>query len=113
MKKIVQALTLLLFSWVAAQTNNHLDSGNHLYWEKGIQLKASDFRGDGKEISNAAKYCDTVGLCTVGAFGMFAVLDIPKRKRKRGRLREKVYIVPAFEYAKSYRIKEDSLGVEK
>lgn len=113
MKKTLQILFLLISTITVGQNNEHLKNNQHIFWQENIKLKASDFQNDGKDIPNAVKYCDTIGLCTAGAFGMFAVLDIPKKKRKRGKLREKVYIVPAFELAKSYRVNNDSLGVEK
>ncbi|MAU15804.1 MAG: hypothetical protein CMH46_09725 [Muricauda sp.] len=113
MKKTLQILFLLISIVAFGQDNEHLKNKEHIFWQENIKLKASDFQSDGKDIPNAIKYCDTIGLCTVGSFGMFAVLDIPKKKGKRGKLREKIYIVPAFESAKSYRVKNDSLGVEK
>jgi len=113
MKKTLQILFLLISTIVVGQDIKHLKNNTYIFWQENIKLKASDFHNDGKDIPNAVKYCDTTGLCTVGAFGLFAVLDIPKKKRKRGKLKEKVYIVPAFDIAKSYRIKNDSLGVEK
>ena len=113
MKKILQ-ISLLLISTVAiGQENQHLKKINHIFWEENIKLKSSDFQNDEKNIADGKKYCDTIGLCTVGYFGIFSVLDIPKKKRKRGKLKEVMYIAPAFELAKSYRVKNDSLGVEK
>ena len=113
MKKTFQVLFLLISTFIFGQGNAHLKNNKHIFWQQDIKLKASDFQNNGKDIPNAIKYCDTIGLCTVGAFGIFAVLDVPKKKRKHRKLREKVYIVPAFMFAKSYRVKNDSLGVEK
>jgi len=45
--------------------------------------------------------------------GCFSVLDIPKRKGKRGKLLEKIYFAPAFEKSTSYSIIKDSFEVEK
>ena len=113
MKRTIQILFLLISIIAVGQNNEHVKNNEHIFWQENIKLKATDFQNDGRDIPNAVKYCDTIGLCTAGAFGIFAVLDIPKKKRKRGKLREKVYIVPAFEFESSYRVKNDSLGVEK
>ena len=45
--------------------------------------------------------------------GLFGALDIPKKKKNRGKLIEKAYFAPAFEKTTSYIIKNDSLGIEK
>ena len=113
MKKILQILIILVTTIVLSQENDHLKSKEHIFWQENVKLKVTDFQNNGKNIPNAIKYCDTIGLCTVGAFGIFAVIDVPKKNKKRSKLREKLYIVPAFELPKSYRIKNDSLGVKK
>ena len=113
MKKTLQILIILITAIAFSQENDHLKFKEHIFWQENVKLKTADFKNDGKNIPNAIKYCDTIGLCTVGAFGIFAVLDVPKKNRKRSKLKEKLYIVPAFELPKSYRIKNDSLGVEK
>lgn len=114
MIKTLQIIVLSIFSISFGQKSDHLEKHEHIFWNENIKLESSDFHNDGKEVPNAIKYCDTTNLCTVGAFGIFAVLDIPKKKKKRGKLEEKLYIVPAFDVDKSYRVKDaDTLGVEK
>lgn len=113
MRKLFQLSFFLISAIILGQENLHLKNNEHIFWQENIKLKTTDFQNDGENVPNALKYCDTIGLCTVGAFGIFAVLDIPKKKRKRGKLKEKIYIVPAFELTKSYQIQQDSLGVEK
>lgn len=101
--------TSLLFGQAIPKT----DSETHIFWQFDKELKATDFRADVTKIPRAEKYCDTIGLCTVASIGVFAVMDVPKKKKLRGKLREKIYIAPAFEYGTSYRVKNDSLGIEK
>lgn len=89
------------------------ESETHIFWQPENKLEWTDFRADANKIPNAKKYCDTVGLCTAASLGVFTVLDIPKKKRQRGRLKEKIYVAPAFEYSTSYVVQKDSLGIEK
>lgn len=113
MRFLAQALLFCSISILTAQDLTHANKIDHIFWQEEVELKVEDFQNNGLDIPNAIKYCDTIGLCTVGAFGTFAVLDIPKKKKQRGKLLEQLYIVPAFEPSKSYRVKEDSLGAEK
>ncbi|MEM7485640.1 MAG: hypothetical protein AAF348_10580 [Bacteroidota bacterium] len=115
MKKTLIILTAILFgiTFCIGQDDFQTDSETHIFWQPEKGLKRSDFKGDATKIPNAEKYCDTIGLCTVASIGVFAVLDIPKKKKLRGKLKEKPYIAPAFEYSTSYIVKNDSLGLEK
>lgn len=58
--------------------------------------------------------CDSLDMCTMAYLGVYAVLDIPKKEKDRGKLLEKAYFVPMFEKTTSYIIIDnDSMGVEK
>lgn len=114
MKKVfIIALILLVGTFGFGQDNLRTANESHLFWQPEKALKHTDFQGDASKIPNAEKYCDTVGLCAVASLGLFTVLDIPKKKKLRGKLKEKVYVVPAFEFATSYIVQNDSLGILK
>lgn len=89
------------------------ESKTHIFWQSKTELTKSDFQGDGTSNPKFIKYCDELDLCTSAFVGVFAVLDIPKKKRKRGKLIEKAYFAPAFEKTTSYILKNDSTGIEK
>ena len=89
------------------------ESQTHIYWQPNRTLTEKDFQGDGTLNPKFVKYCDDFDLCTMASIGVFAVLDIPKKKRKRGELIEKAYFAPAFEKSTSYILRLDSLGIEK
>ncbi|SHG48412.1 hypothetical protein [Flagellimonas flava] len=112
-ESLVVVLTLLVGTFGFGQGNLLTESETHIFWQPDKKLKQTDFKADATKIQNAIRYCDTVGLCTVASLGVFAVLDIPKKKKQRGRLREKVYVAPAFEFSTSYIVRTDSLGIEK
>ena len=89
------------------------ESQRHIFWQPERVLTEKDFQGDGTQNPKFVKYCDELDLCVVASTGVFAVLDIPKKKRKRGVLIEKAYFAPAFEKSTSFIIKLDSTGIAK
>jgi hypothetical protein len=89
------------------------ESQRHIFWQPDRVLTERDFQGDGTQNPKFVKYCDELDLCVVASTGVFAVLDIPKKKRKRGELIEKAYFAPAFEKSTSFIIKLDSTGIAK
>lgn len=112
-KTFITILILLVGTFGFGQNTLPTESETHIFWQSGKKLNRTDFQGDATKIPNAEKYCDKVGLCTVASLGVFTVLDIPKRKKQRGILREKIYIAPAFEISTSYIVQNDSSGIEK
>lgn len=89
------------------------ESQRHIFWQPERVLTEKDFQGDGTQNPKFVKYCNELDLCVVASTGVFAVLDIPKKKRKRGVLIEKAYFAPAFEKSTSFIIKFDSTGIAK
>lgn len=89
------------------------ESKRHIFWQPDRVLTEKDFQGDGTQNPKFVKYCDELDLCVVASTGVFAVLDIPKKKRKRGELIEKAYFAPAFEKSTSFILKLDSTGIAK
>ena len=113
-----KVIIILLF--IIGLTNNSYgqekyttESSTHIFWQSDRQLTKNDFRGNGSNNPKFIKYCDELDLCTSACVGVFAVLDIPKKKRKRGELIEKAYFVPAFEKNTSYILENDTVGIKK
>jgi len=112
-KYILIFISLLICGLLNAQDILKTETDTHIFWQPDRVLKKGDFKGDGNLIPKSIKYCDELNMCTMASLGVFAVLDIPKKKQKRGELIEKAYFVPAFEKTTSYILKNDSLGIEK
>ncbi|WP_439185805.1 hypothetical protein [Carboxylicivirga taeanensis] len=89
------------------------ESQTHIFWQADRKLSEDDFQYDGTQDEKIVNYCDEFDLYTVASVGLFAVLDVPKKKRKRGELLEKVYFAPAFDKTTSFILSHDTLGVEK
>ena len=95
------------------QENLPNESETHIFWQEKTVLTSKDFQGDCSNNPIQIKYCEEFNLCVNAYVGVFAILDIPKKKRKRGKLMEKAYFAPAFEKTTSCILKLDSLGIEK
>ncbi len=115
----MKKLKLLFLSLLASanisigQTTFPTESDNYVYWQPNRGLKVEDFQGDGTINADFVKYCNDFNLCTVASLGLFSVLDVPKKKTQRGKFKEKVYFVPAFQKSNSYILKLDSTGIDK
>ncbi len=94
-----------------AQTVLPTNSDTHIFWQADRKLKPTDFKGNFNADPRLKVYCDTFQLCTSASVGLFAVLDVPKRKKHRKEKLDKVYFVPAFEMNTSVFSFKDSIGV--
>ncbi|MFC2152962.1 hypothetical protein ACFLSE_10595 [Bacteroidota bacterium] len=95
------------------QENLITESETHIFWQENTVLTSKDFQGDCSSNPKLIKYCEELNLCVSAYVGVFVVLDIPKKKRNRGKLIEKAYFAPAFEKTTSCIMKLDSLGIKK
>ncbi|MGG7036608.1 MAG: hypothetical protein ACI7YS_15635 [Flavobacterium sp.] len=111
----MKVLKLLLFilstNSIFCQTNQRLEDSVHIYWQPNIKLKNSDFKSDGRKEENAEKYCEKIKLCACAATNFNVIIDIPKNKKKRKKLFEKIYLVPVLEKTKSYNLTKDTIGL--
>jgi hypothetical protein len=64
---------------------------------------------DSISTENYRKKCNSINLCWGACVGLWTIIDEPIKKRKRGKLIEQAYFVPAFEIAKSYRFNNDTI----
>lgn len=110
---ILLLLVLGVNDYLNGQVTLSTESETHIFWQPGRMLKSEDFKGNYPTDPKFIKYCEAFNLCTSAYVGLFAVLDIPKKKKDRGILIEKAYFAPAFEKNTSYLLKNDSLGIKK
>ncbi|MDD6209432.1 MAG: hypothetical protein PUB21_02380 [Bacteroidales bacterium] len=111
---ILLFFTGLLSFEIKSQEIFETESDTHIFWQENRVLKKEDFQGNGESYEKSRFYCDSLDMCTVASVGVYAVLDIPKKRKSRGKLFERAYFVPMFEKATSYILNEnDSLGTEK
>ncbi|SBV95642.1 hypothetical protein [uncultured Dysgonomonas sp.] len=111
--------TLILFSILTspllttAQTLK-TESDTHIFWQPNRKLTVADFKGECCTEERLRDLCKEKNMCTMAYTGFFSILDIPKKKKDRGKLIEKAYFAPAFEKNTSYMVfKNDTLGIEK
>lgn len=82
----------------------------HIFWQPNTILTASDFKGD----TTGGKYLDLyreAGIQTVAYTGLYSILNVPKKKKDRGKSVEKVYIAPAFDKSQSFTLNNDTLEI--
>jgi hypothetical protein len=109
--KNITPLLLLLSATISSQLLGQIDSSEtatHIFWTADRPLTINDFQN--KNISEKQTfYCDTMGLCWGAATGLFAVLDVPKKKKDKKFKYEEAYFVAAFDKTMSYQLNDDTL----
>jgi len=113
MKLLIAFIFFIFLNPLFAQEYSNSENETHIFWNPKRQLTKNDFKGDESSFGNAKKYCEELNFCTCGSFGIFSVLDIPKKRKNRGKLYEKAYFVPAFEKNTSWNLKNDSVGIKQ
>jgi len=97
----------------AQGVSERMRSAAHVFWQPENKLEANDYRRQVDPSEKEKLYCDSLELCTEASLGLWYKLDVPKRKRDRGKILEKVYIVPVFEFVTSYRIRDTPTGLQE
>ena len=111
--KILFALFLLLgTNNIFGQEKFITETETHIFWQPDVVLTEDDFQGKVPNDTSMTSLCEKKGICTVGYYDVCSVLDIPKRKRKRGKLLEKAYFAPVFEKTTSYIMNGDTTGIK-
>lgn len=109
MLKLTITFILLIVSLSSfAQVNYPTQDNAHIFWQPGITLTYNDFRGDTVGGKYTERYKE-IGLQAQSYIGIWSILDVPKKKKDRGRKLEKVYIAPAFDKTASYVITNDTI----
>jgi hypothetical protein len=99
-------LQIMIISNCLAQPKYVTDDSAHIFWQPNVKLTFNDFRGD-----STGKYKESykqVGLQVMAYVGLWSILDVPSKKKERGKKLEKVYIAPAFDKINSYFITKDT-----
>lgn len=110
---ILAVISFSIKNFTFSQEKFQTETEKYIFWQPNRTLKQEDFKANGSKNPIFVRYCEDFDLCAMAAIGVHAVLDIPKKKRKRGKLIEKAYFAPAFEKTMSYLLKEDSMEIAK
>ena len=81
----------------------------HIFWQPETKLTIKDYQGD--TISKIMDVLRKYDFYSSASVGIFTILDIPKKKRNRGKNPEIVYIAPAFEKTTSFTISNDTMQI--
>ncbi|MDI3320790.1 hypothetical protein [Pinibacter soli] len=111
MTRLPLLFLLTLATSVHAQSNFVTRDSAHIFWQPGTVLSLSDFKGDSTD-----KYKEPHGSSNIKAFAhivIWSILDVPKKKKDRGRKLEKAYIAPAFDITGSFALTSDATQIAK
>lgn len=106
--KFNYTIILLFFAGQVSAQIDSISSSTHIFWNEEYPILMSHFI-DTSNVEANINNCDSLQLCWGACIGLWAIIDEPKKKRKRGKLIEQEYFVPAFELAKSYRLNNDTI----
>jgi len=109
-KKMLIILIVLISVKTHCQTLKTEDQ-NLKGWTKETKIVYADFRG--KPNDKIKKLNKEAGLQASAQVGLKSILDVPKRKRDRGRLLEKVYVAPFFIKSSSVSFTKDEQELDK
>jgi hypothetical protein len=109
-KKIIY-LILIYFSQEAYGQSWITEDGEFKGWTNEVKLTFADFKGKpNNQLRNLNK---EVGLLASTQVGIKTVLDVPKRKKDRGAMLEKVYVAPFFFKQNSVTLTRDPNELDK
>lgn len=107
---IIVFLNCLAFLNVNGQ--NITENAQCKCWQPDVVITAADFKGDTMN-PTARKYRDSIDLQAGSGVGTSRYLDIPKKKRNRGKMLEKAHFIPIWWKDQSYAFSTDSLTIAK
>jgi hypothetical protein len=111
MKKNLFIALLAIISIRASGQIYKTEDQNLKGWTKEAKISHADFRGKpGETLKRLNK---EAGLQASAQVGLKSVLDVPKRKKDRGRLLEKVYVAPFFIKTTSVAMTKDEGELDK
>ncbi len=111
--KIFSLLLLMFLGGMVYGQNADHQSATHIFWDANHPLSPDDFNTMEQTTEQADSLCKNSNLCWGAYTGLFSILDAPKKRRKRGKLLEKVYFAPAFDKIQSYKLNDDVLQFQK
>ncbi len=105
-------LSLLIVVSITALGQNYKTEDQNLKgWNKEAKIVYADFQG--KPTDRLKRLNKEAGLQASAQVGLKSILDIPKKKRDRGRLLEKVYVAPFFIKTTSVTMTKDERELDK
>ena len=109
MYKVFVIFLFILCNNLFSQINYYTKNDEYIMWQKEVKLTLDDFKSDtiGKDNDNYKK----TNLRAIAYTGIWSILDVPKKKRMRGKLLEKVYFAPAFQKSTSVAFVKDTLQI--
>lgn len=108
--KILLALFTLISLTASGQTFKTEDQ-NLKGWTMETKIVYADFKG--KPTDQFKRLNKEAGLQASAQIGLKSILDVPKRKRDRGRLLEKVYVAPFLIKTTSITMTKDESELDK
>jgi hypothetical protein len=94
MKPIICLFSLLISNYLFCQNNYQTENEKFIYWQPNVEIGFKDFKGEPDSVN--LKLCKEYDYHTITSVALHSVMDIPAKRRDRGRLLEKVYFAPAF-----------------
>jgi len=109
-RNLLLTLVALISATAAGQTVKTEDP-NLKGWTKDAKIVYADFKG--KPTEQFKRLHKEAGLQASAQVGLKSILDVPKRKRDRGRLLEKVYVAPFFIKSASVTMTKEESELDK
>jgi hypothetical protein len=106
---LMSSFFLILGQICYTQTIYPTSDSIHIFWQPEVKLSFADYKGPlTKEVEELMVTYDFTASASVG---IWSILDIPEKKKDRGKKFEKAYFAPAFERTTSYTKSDDSLQI--
>ena len=81
----------------------------HIFWQPGLKLGIDDFQGD--TTANVMLLMRKYKFSASASIGIWAAIDIPKKKSQRRKMPEKIYLAPAFDKTTSFALSDDLVEI--
>jgi hypothetical protein len=112
MIRLIKTFLLTTFVSLTAFSQGFKSEDQNLKgWTRETRILLSDFRG--KPTERLKKLNKESGLQASAQVGLKCILDVPKRKKDRGRLLEKVYVAPFFIKTSSVSFTKDERELDR
>lgn len=110
--KLISITLILHFLVIHLKAQSTFETDSVKLWQPNTRIIFSDFKGDTTN-EKAKKYKDNIGLLASSNVSVGRYLDIPKKKKNRGKMLEKAYFVPRWVKYNSYSFTTDSFEIAK
>lgn len=110
MRKILITSVLFIYGFLCfGQKTYPTRDSIHVFWQPDLKITFQDYKGTQPKQVEAlmANY----GYSASASVGIWSALDIPRKKKDRSKIFEKVYFAPAFNCTTSFAITNDTLQI--